>query len=133
MQATLTRDIELEIAHNVRHLGGYRTNHGRTTRQDIIRGASLHRLTDAGLDALAATGVRTIIDLRSSAELEEQATPDLVRHGITFVHAPVFEKDASPVGLAKEFPGYAKVYRSFLRSGKDAYRILFEVVSESEG
>ncbi|MDZ7726836.1 MAG: tyrosine-protein phosphatase [Dehalococcoidia bacterium] len=129
------RELEVEVAHNVRHLAGYETRHGsRTHARDIIRSASLHRLTENGIGTLYDTGVRTVVDFRSDQEREREATPDMGRWGIKNVHAPVFNGDASPAGLARDsFPGYSHVYRRFLDIGADAYRTLFETVADAEG
>ncbi len=135
MELTITnRELRLEIAHNVRHLGGYSTSNGRTTHDDIIRSASLHRLTDTGMRHLAEAGVTTIVDLRSNMELERDVTPDPAPYGIRMVHAPVFQYDASPVGLESEaFPGYGVIYERFLDVGRNAYRTLFETAAEADG
>jgi len=37
------RVIHLEVADNVRHIGGYRTGDGRVTSDAVIRAGSLHR------------------------------------------------------------------------------------------
>jgi protein-tyrosine phosphatase len=130
--ATLTREITFEEVHNVRHIGGYQTRDGRRTSALIIRAAGLSRMTPASVASLHAHGVRTVIDLRSSKEREEMPTPALDTHGIRHVFAPVFESDASPVGLAdRPFPGFARVYKSFLESGREAYRMLAETVAET--
>lgn len=128
----INRELRLEVAHNVRHIGGYRAQDGRTTSSTIVRSAGLHRLTANGLGALRDTGVTTIIDLRSTAEREREATPAPVPYGIQHVFAPVFEQDQSPTGQANEpFPGYAVVYERMLETGRDAYRTLFEVLADS--
>jgi hypothetical protein len=49
MEAVLIdRTIALEVAHNVRHLGGYRTAGGGETLPAMVRAGSLHRLTERG-------------------------------------------------------------------------------------
>jgi len=128
-----TRELKLEVAYNVRHLGGYPARAGRATRADVVRSASLHRLTAAGVERLAATGVRVVVDLRSRAEREEYPTPGVSALGIETINAPVFEADASPTGLAGQFPGFQAVYRSMLESGRGAYRTLFEVIADTPG
>lgn len=134
MELTITnRELRLEIAHNVRHLGGYRTSSGRITSETVIRSASLHRLTGNGMRSLAEAGVTTIIDFRSNVERERSVTPDPTPYGIRHVHAPVFQEDASPVGMEREFPGFGPVYARFLEMGRDAYRTLIEVTAESDG
>lgn len=133
MTLTITnRELRLEVAHNVRHIGGYATSDGRTTSDSIVRSAGLHRLTAAGVGHLADAGVKTVVDLRSRVERERDVTPDLAAAGIKHIFAPVFEQDHSPVGMDAEFPGYAVVYQRMLVSGRNAYRTLFETVAESE-
>ncbi len=133
---TTDRKIHLEIAHNVRHLGGHPTANGRETLAlDIIRSGGLHELTEAGQAALAALGVRVVVDFRSSVEQEASPTPDLSAHGITIVDAPVFQTDYSPGALSRRerFPGYAAIYQQFLTDGGSAYLTLFETMAMASG
>jgi protein-tyrosine phosphatase len=132
MTLTITRELTVEVAHNIRHIGGYRTVAGRTTSEQIIRSAGLQRLTPAGVQALADRGVATIVDLRSTVERERDVTPDVSGNGIEHIFAPVFEQDASPVGLGEEFRGFASVYVSMLETGREAYRVLFETIAFSD-
>ena len=135
-QETTDRKIHLEVAHNVRHLGGHPTANGRpTTASDLIRGGSLHELSDAGRAALADLGVRIVVDFRSGVEHETYPTPDLGAFGMTVIQAPVFESDASPGALARQerYPGHAAVYQQFLTEGGGAYRTLFETIATASG
>lgn len=129
----MSRELRLQIAHNVRHLGGYQTHDGRETGEDLIRSAGLHRLSAEALGTLRDRGVRTVVDFRSEAERDRDQTPDLDAYGIRKVLAPVWDKDASPPGMAGEFPGYAAVYPAFLDAGTFAYRTLFETIADSDG
>jgi protein-tyrosine phosphatase len=57
---------------NVRDLGGHPTEDGGETRmRAIVRADSVRRLTPAGWRALVDYGIRTIVDLRLSSEMEE--------------------------------------------------------------
>jgi len=133
MTLTITnRELRFEVAHNVRHLGGYSTTTGRTTSHTVIRSASLHRLTPAGLSSMADSGILTIVDLRSTVERARDVTPDGSPYGIRQIHAPVFEQDGSPVGLEAEFKGYAPVYERILESGRNAYQTLFETIADTD-
>ncbi len=124
------RELRLEVAHNVRHIGGYQGTRGPTSHT-IVRSAGLQRLTDSGLSALAESRITTIIDLRSSIERTEHGTPDTSPFGIRSIHNPIWEADASPAGLGDEFDGYAPIYRAMLETGAPAYRRLFETIAES--
>ena len=72
---------------NVRDLGGLPTADGRETAYGaVVRGDCPDRLTATGWEALAAHGIRTIVDLRN----EDEPRPDLVRPvGVTTVHVPL--------------------------------------------
>ena len=132
----IERDIAIEAAYNVRHLAGYPTAAGSlTTATDLVRSATLHKLTEQGREALHQYGIRTIIDFRSEVEHETYPTPDLTPYGITVTAAPVFQTDASPGALAMKdgYPGHAVVYRGFLAEGGAAYCTLFEAIAENDG
>ena len=65
------RRLKLEGAYNVRDLGGYATHDGRQTRwRTLLRADELHRLAPMSQTGIIDYGVRTVIDLRSTAELE---------------------------------------------------------------
>lgn len=130
--ATLTRDLEIEVVFNARHIGGYATANGNRTAETVIRAASLARLEDAGVARLRDMGVRTIVDLRSTEERERDVTPTVAWAGIDVVAAPVFEQDASPVALSEDFAGFAAVYQRMLETGRDAYRVLVETLARRE-
>lgn len=78
MDETLDRKRRLEIqgAHNVRDLGGYRTRDGGRTRWGrFLRADTLHLLTPGAQTLLLDYGVGTVIDLRQTNET--QAWPDV--------------------------------------------------------
>jgi protein-tyrosine phosphatase len=65
------RHLALDGTYNVRDTGGYRTQDGRITRWHTFwRADSLHRLSPAAQTLFLAHGVRAIIDLRRSDELQ---------------------------------------------------------------
>ena len=134
MEAVLIdRNLALEIAHNVRHLGGYRTLSGGETGPCFVRAGSLHRLTEGGVEALAAAGICAVVDLRSADERTQMATPALDRFGIRHIAAPVFESDGTPIAFAEDFTGFGPIYAHFLETGRDAYRALFEAAADCDG
>jgi protein-tyrosine phosphatase len=130
---TLERHISLEIAFNVRHLGGYRTRSGGRTSDRLIRAASLHRLTSGSVADLAANGLAAVVDFRSAVEVARDTTPDMRRHGIANVNVPVFQSEAAPSALGENFPGFGAVYVRFLEQGGAAYRALAETILASDG
>ena len=84
------RFVELAGAHNFRDLGGLPTRDGATTRSGVLyRSDALHHLEPSDVERLGELGVRTIVDLRSSAELEHTGRGPLEDTDIAFVHAPL--------------------------------------------
>ena len=67
------RRLAWQQCYNTRDLGGLPTRDGRETRwKAVIRSDILNRLTDAGQQALLEYGVKTVIDLRSHAEVAKE-------------------------------------------------------------
>jgi protein tyrosine/serine phosphatase len=63
------RDLDWPGCHNVRDLGNLPVAGGGSTRWGaVVRSDTLDRLTPAGWSAVAAHGVRTVIDLRTDGE-----------------------------------------------------------------
>lgn len=63
---------------NVRDLGGLTTQSGERTRPGrLVRADNLRRLSDEGWRALAASGVRRVVDLRFPEELAEDPPRDV--------------------------------------------------------
>lgn len=63
------RWINLDGVNNVRDMGGWKTESGKTVNYGkIYRGAKLEDITETGLNTLKALGVKTDIDIRSTAD-----------------------------------------------------------------
>jgi protein-tyrosine phosphatase len=94
------RHVTFEAGFNCRDLGGYETDDGQTIRWGVVyRSGSLHRLTSTDLEVAARIGFRTVIDLRSSAELERCGR--FSGSDVAFHHAPLFEEDSPPFKWAE--------------------------------
>lgn len=90
------RRIVLDGAVNFRDVGGYRTADGRTTRwRRVFRADGLSRLSDADLQALDALGIRTVIDLRTTYEVEQGTFPT-DRMPVAFHHHPFLDELPDP-------------------------------------
>ncbi|GAA2122510.1 tyrosine-protein phosphatase [Kitasatospora saccharophila] len=59
----------------------------------LYRSATLHHLTDEGLRRFAELGVRTVLDLRSTPEVE--AHPDHLPDGVDYLHLPMLPDPAT--------------------------------------
>jgi len=84
-----TRALAWDACLNVRDLGGLTTADGRRVRPGaLVRSDQLCRLSDGGRAALLAHGVRTVIDLRTPAEVERDPDPIWHEHGVDYVLIP---------------------------------------------
>src|SRR5687768_9347802 len=75
MQPAPTRHLPIKGTYNVRDLGGYATSSGQTQWRRLLRADALHRLDDEGVEAMLASGVTTVIDLRHGDELTHRPNP----------------------------------------------------------
>jgi protein tyrosine/serine phosphatase len=82
------RHLDWDGCFNVRDLGGLRTIDGRETRWGaVVRADALDALTAAGWAALAAHGIRTVVDLRNDDERRPDAAPRPA--GVTTIQLPL--------------------------------------------
>lgn len=80
--------LRMEHAFNMRDMGGYETIDGRVTAfGKLLRSDGIHSLSNSEWDRLKQYGVRTVLDLRSDAEI--QANADRVPEGILWLHCPM--------------------------------------------
>jgi protein-tyrosine phosphatase len=87
--------IDLQGALNVRELSGYVADDGRRlVGGRLFRGDSLHKLVDEDLSVLDKLGVRTVVDFRSPAEID-QGGRDRLPAGVERIHLPI---DAGDLG-----------------------------------
>lgn len=87
------RDIALVDTFNLRDLGGYATEDGRTVRwRRLFRGAGLQRLAGADLETVRALGIVTAIDLRTDGEVRATGTFPFGPLAATFHHLPMIER-----------------------------------------
>lgn len=66
------RLLPMEGGYNFRDMGGYRTKDGRHVKWGkLFRTDDMQNLTDPDLEYLASTGIVSVVDFRSSKEMEE--------------------------------------------------------------
>ena len=107
------RHWPLAGTYNVRDIGGYRTHDGRTTRwRTFFRADSLHRLPPEAQAMLLHHGVRTVIDLRRTDELDTAPNVFATATNVTYYHRSLLP-DVRPV------PGPP-------RSLVDTYRLMLD-------
>lgn len=125
------RVIPFDTVFNFRDLGGYRTGDGSVLHwRRVFRADGLHRLRPEDLDRFATLGITTVIDLRTSAEVEGGRVPDGAGHS-QYHHLPVF--DVSPdwsIG-DPDAPGFlADRYLEMLSTGRDSVASALSVLAE---
>jgi len=90
------RHIALEGAVNFRDLGGYETTDGHRIRwRTLFRADSLSRLTTGDRETIRKLGVATVIDLRTSSELEGGRFP-VEEIPVGFHHLPLLDEVPHP-------------------------------------
>ena len=90
------RFVPLDGAFNFRDLGGLPTRDGGTTRAGVMfRSDALHHLVPSDVEVLIDLGMRTVIDLRSSVELDRTGRGPLEDTDMQWVHAPLSHGDAA--------------------------------------
>ncbi|MDT7544537.1 MAG: protein-tyrosine phosphatase [Actinomycetota bacterium] len=97
------RWIELDGAVNVRDVGGLPTEDGGTTAKAVLlRSDNLQALSDKDVQRLVGDlGLRTVIDLRTPAEVSSEGPGPLVREGLRHVNLdliPGWDPQVSDVG-----------------------------------
>jgi protein-tyrosine phosphatase len=122
------RRLTLDGCFNFRDLGGYQAGNGVTRWRRLFRADALHGLTSDDLAHLAERGVRTILDLRSAAELERGRCPD--HPALVYRHLPMMVEVPTP-DESWAFPsGAAAGYMTMLSAAEDCVRIAITLVCD---
>lgn len=118
------RRVALDGVHNMRDLGGLRTIDGRTVKHGVLyRSDQLKDATEADLGRIAALGLRTVVDLRTPAEIEAHghfSADGVAHHHVELLHLPWYRfpqagPDAAPAFLPQR-------YIAMLETGAGAIR-----------
>jgi protein-tyrosine phosphatase len=87
------RLVQLEAVHNFRDLGGYPARNGTITRwHQLYRADGLYRLSAADIEIVRDLGLRTVVDLRSDAEVEKWGTFPRSEIEVTFARHAVIDQ-----------------------------------------
>lgn len=129
----MNRHIELEGCFNFRDLGGYQTAEGRMIRwRRLYRADGLSRLTERDMQRLAELELATVIDLRTTAELEEYGRIPDAGWELEFHHVPIIEtlpdRDEYPAWVNLEYVlgGYTRMLERGGPAIAKALRLLAE-------
>jgi len=100
----------------------------------VFRSDSLHRLTNAGLAVMTRVRLRTVIDMRSSGDLQRQGRYALADE-IAYRHLPWYEDETRPFKLARPddpMPDVARAYLDLVEACKDALAAVFQLLAEED-
>ncbi len=127
------RLLPLSGAFNFRDLGGYVGRDGRVTRWGtLFRSDTLHELTETDVALLRSLGLVTVIDLRTSRELERTGRGPLAPEPVAFRHLSLIrdgegEAMAAPGLLGEEL---SERYLWYLDVGRESLVDALALVSE---
>jgi protein-tyrosine phosphatase len=127
------RNLSFSATYNFRDVGGYPGLNGRTVRwRRLFRADSLHRLAGDDLAAFEALGVRTVVDLRRNAEIEQFGrVPEAGGH--TYHHLVLEHLDWKevpyPGGLVHE-RWIADRYLNFTEDGRAGLAAALSVIAD---
>lgn len=100
----------------------------------VYRADSLHRLTPTDLELVDQLGVRTVIDMRSSGDIERDGACALIAD-VAYRHLPWYEDHTRPFELSKRgdpSPDFARGYLDLAIACKVAVAAVFEALAEEE-
>lgn len=120
-----SRDLVWDGLLNVRDLGGHPTEDGGETRYgSVVRADSVRQLSDEGWKALVDYGMKTVVDLRTSEELEADAPAELP---VDVLHIPFLETDRSDwLEIEKEIESVVKAAPDVASATRDVYLVFLE-------
>ena len=125
-------------APNFRDIGGYETTGGRRVRYGrLFRSGMLVGVSDEGVTALEALGIRTIIDLRTQVEVDALG-PDRLPSGARVVQIRVPSAGADPMvaealktGRFPYLPDLVSVNRAYITDDAAEFGELLRLLSDS--
>lgn len=130
VDAAPERHIALEDPLNFRDLGGYATADGRHVRwRTLFRADGLSRLTPADLDIVRSLGIATVLDLRSTTELEVGRFP-LDSVPVAFFHLPIVEETMDPRKYRLAPGKLGERYEELARFGAPQIAAAIEIIAD---
>jgi len=124
------RLVDLDGCLNFRDLGGYPTQDGRRVRwRRLFRSDALHHMTPRDLQRVRdELRIRTVIDLRSSAERSGEPRTPLCAPPVREYHVPLFDRERS--GSAPALP-LDEIYFVLLQVAREPIARVVRLLAES--
>ncbi|MBA2287971.1 MAG: tyrosine-protein phosphatase [Ktedonobacteraceae bacterium] len=125
----LQRRLALEGCYNVRDIGGYETLDGRTTRwRTLLRADSLNGLSLESQRLLLAYPVRTIIDLRRTAELRRVPAIFATSQAVRYVSISLLEDERK----VREVQSLQMLYRLILETCQEPLKQILQLMATED-
>lgn len=125
----MLRHVPLGRMNNLRDLGGYPTVEGRVTAwEHFLRGDTPFGLEEADLRWLLEREITTVIDLRSTAEVNQKPDQLSTSSGFHYYHCPLLHADRMP-NLEDDV---ARGYYGVLKDQKRVQRV-FSLMAKAPG
>ena len=131
-----SRWLPLAGAYNFRDLGGYPTGDGRWTRWGrVFRSDTLQELTEADLSLLRDMGLATVVDLRTSTEVERDGRGKLRDEPVHYINLSVLPEEGgeSQAAPAPEGDDIGERYLWYLEAGGASLATALTMVADGEG
>jgi len=122
---------------NTRDLGGLPHTGGLTRSGVLVRSDNLRSLNPAGLEAMVAYGVTTVIDLRSESEVATSPSPFAIPDPFNYppppayMHMPLVD-DATMLKLSEASDMFER-YLMMLEHRPAAFGAIFTTLARTEG
>ncbi len=130
----MQRIVTLGNLYNVRDLGGYRADDGRTVRWGrVYRAASLHQLDPEHEEEWQRLALTTVVDLRRTRERAAGGWPEMLDSAMV-CELPVLPDDWTLPKEDFETPTLhlSAAYDDMARLGRDAVRSTFELLADPD-
>ncbi len=119
---------------NARDAGGLRAGESVTRHRVLYRSDNLCRLTEGGLNAFAASGVETVIDVRSAYELQIDPSPLAHSDTVRYLNLPLQnEADEVAMGQINSDIALLPMYRIMLRHFGPNLAAMVDAVAQADG
>jgi protein-tyrosine phosphatase len=121
--------IKLDGTYNLRELGGYRASNGKTiSSRKLLRSDGLHSLSKKDETLLIQYGMKTIIDLRSTKEVEKRPDVQIDHPEIKYFHVPFLDRMLNNADQMIKMESLANVYINILKNDQESINKVFNIM-----
>lgn len=126
--------LPLEGTTNTRDLGGYPTRDGHATAwQVFLRSDDLHSITEHDKVLLHEYGLTTVLDLRSTIELNDRPNPYAKNPDVRYFHVSLHEAAGQTPPSDLPYDALKHLYKIILEQSKPQIKAAVEILARSRG